>query len=100
MQYDGRVGRGLIKDAIFKFICTLPEFAREHRVMMHLQKVELSELREEHRQQLEDISSQLLLFESSLRTKEKQLQETLCRKDQVFRLMYRRYCMKSECDNS
>ena len=43
----------------------------------------MSDLRMGHRQQLEDISSQLLLFESSLRGKEKQLQDTLCRKDQV-----------------
>lgn len=43
-----------------------------------------------HRQQLEDISAQLLLFESSLRGKEKQLQDTLCRKDQVRQNKYLR----------
>ena len=47
------------------------------------QKLELSDLRAGHREQLEDISAQLLLFEASLRGKEKQLQETLDRKDQV-----------------
>ena len=52
------------------------------------QKLELSDLRAGHREQLEDISAQLLLFEASLRGKEKQLQETLDRKDQVrFNLM-------------
>ncbi len=47
------------------------------------QKVELSELRSNHRQQLEEISSQLLLFEASLRGKEKALQDMLNKKDQV-----------------
>lgn len=47
------------------------------------QKLELSDLRAGHREQLEDISAQLLLFEASLRGKEKQLQETLDRKDQA-----------------
>ena len=47
------------------------------------EKLELSDLRAGHREQLEDISAQLLLFEASLRGKEKQLQETLDRKDQV-----------------
>ena len=47
------------------------------------QKLELSDLRAEHREQLEDISAQLLLFEASLRGKEKQLQETLDKKDQA-----------------
>ena len=45
--------------------------------------MDLRQLRHGHRQQLEDISAQLLLFESNLRAKEKQLQETLCCKDQV-----------------
>ena len=40
-------------------------------------------MRDGHRRQLEDISSQLLLFESNLRSKEKQLQDTLGQKDQV-----------------
>ena len=47
------------------------------------QKLDLSDLRAGHREQLEDISAQLLLFEASLRGKEKQLQETLDRKDQA-----------------
>jgi hypothetical protein len=47
------------------------------------QRYELNHLRAEHRKQLEEISAQLLLFESSLRTKEKQLQDMLLIKDQV-----------------
>ena len=54
-----------------------------HPLPDSFQKLELSDLRAGHREQLEDISAQLLLFEASLRGKEKQLQETLDRKDQV-----------------
>ena len=45
--------------------------------------MEIGNLRAEHRKQFEDISSQLLVFESSLRHKEKQLEEMLNVKDQV-----------------
>ncbi len=40
-------------------------------------------MRAAQRKQLEEISAQLLIFEGSLRAKEKQLQETLQVKDQV-----------------
>jgi hypothetical protein len=43
----------------------------------------MGQLEAEHRRQLEDISSQLMHFEASLRTKEKQIEKTLSGKDQV-----------------
>ena len=56
---------------------------------LSFQRSELNHLRATHRKQLEDISAQLLIFESSLRTKEKQLQETLQIKDQVSQQLQR-----------
>ena len=47
------------------------------------QKGEINDLRNLNRQQLEEISSQLLLFDANLRNKEMQLNDTLNRKDQV-----------------
>jgi hypothetical protein len=44
-------------------------------------------VRHGHRRQLEDIAAKLLYFESSLRNKEKCLQDTLATKDQVRTLL-------------
>lgn len=54
-----------------------------YRRKLRQQKVEISDLRYNHRKQLEDITSQLLHFESSLRSKERALEDTLSKKDQV-----------------
>ncbi len=40
-------------------------------------------LNQEHRNQLDDISAQLMHFEASLRSKEKRIEKTLKTKDQV-----------------
>lgn len=45
--------------------------------------MELSDIRSSHRQQLEEISAQLIRFEANLRGKERDLQDTITRKDQV-----------------
>ena len=43
----------------------------------------MGQLRSEHERQLDDISAQLMHFEASLRTKEKQIEEMLAGKEQV-----------------
>lgn len=54
-----------------------------YRKKLRTQRTELNQTKADHRSQLEDISAQLLVFESSLRAKEKKLQQTLAVKDQV-----------------
>ena len=43
----------------------------------------MGQLRSEHERQLDDISAQLMHFEASLRTKEKQIEDMLAGKEQV-----------------
>ena len=48
-----------------------------------LQTAEMNKIRLEHKKQLDDIASQLLLFEASLTARQKALADTLNHKDQV-----------------
>ena len=47
------------------------------------QTAEINKIRLDHKKQLDDIASQLLLFEASLTSRQKALADTLNHKDQV-----------------
>ncbi|CAB4056963.1 unnamed protein product [Lepeophtheirus salmonis] len=73
-----------------------------YKKKLRQQKNELSTLRINQKHQLEEITSQLILFESCLRKKEKQLEETLHMKNQVILKQQRviKHLIKKERDVS
>ena len=50
---------------------------------LFLQTAEMNKVRSDHKKQLDDIASQLILFEASLTSRQKTLADTLSHKDQV-----------------
>lgn len=54
-----------------------------YRKKLHQQRGQMKQAEADHQRQLEGISLELMLFESSLRNKEKQIETTLAAKDQV-----------------
>ena len=50
---------------------------------LFLQTAEMNKVRSDHKKQLDDIASQLILFEASLTARQKTLADTLSHKDQV-----------------
>lgn len=54
-----------------------------YRRKLHQQRGQMKQAEADHQRQLEGISLELMLFESSLRNKEKQIETTLAAKDQV-----------------
>ena len=50
---------------------------------LFFQTAEINKVRSDHKKQLDDIASQLILFEASLTARQKTLADTLSHKDQV-----------------
>ena len=72
------------KYTINKHVCSTLYMARkEKNVSLSLQRCEMRQMEADHQNQLEGISLELMHFESSLRTKENQIDTMLATKDQV-----------------
>ena len=54
-----------------------------HQHFFRLQTAEMNKIRLEHKKQLDEVASQLLLFEASLTARQKTLSDTLNHKDQA-----------------
>ena len=73
-----------LKYTINKYVCSSFYMARkEYVTSLSLQRCEMRQMEADHQNQLEGISLELMHFESSLRTKENQIDTMLATKDQV-----------------